>query len=148
MEAAFKNNMPKGVVEGFLVQEMVCGSVETIIGAVNDPQYGPVVMFGIGGVFVELYKDVVFRMAPIGQEEALDMIRGIKGYPLLNGFRGKPTIDLESLAQAIVSVSNLALAGREWIQSIDVNPFIPLERGGKVVDAVIVTGKKEHRTSP
>jgi acyl-CoA synthetase (NDP forming) len=118
---------------------MIRGGVETIIGAQNDPQFGPVVMFGLGGTAVELYRDVTFRMAPVNDGGAAQMIRGIKGYPLLAGFRGAPPVDEQSLRRAIVAVSELAAAGKELIQSIDINPFVCLPHGGKAVDAVIVT---------
>lgn len=144
MESLFRKTNPRGAVEGFLVQEMVGGGVETIIGAVNDPQYGPAVMFGLGGEFVEVYQDVLFRIAPVSRNETLEMIQGIKGFPLLSGFRGKPPADLETLSRAIVSISDLIVSGKEWIQSIDVNPFISLERGGRAVDAVIVTRQKKN----
>ncbi|TAJ80007.1 CoA-binding protein [bacterium] len=137
IEQAFKDQRPGEVLAGFLVQEMVSG-VETIIGTDNDPQFGPVVMFGLGGQFVEIYQDVTFCIAPITLDEANRMIRSIKGFPLLTGFRGAPPVDEQSLCRAIVSVSELAAAGKDLIQSIDINPFICLERGGKAVDAVII----------
>ncbi|MBI2538407.1 MAG: acetate--CoA ligase family protein [Deltaproteobacteria bacterium] len=137
--ASLRARNPVASIEGFLVQEMVRGGVETIIGAQNDPQFGPVVMFGLGGTAVELYRDVTFRMAPVSGEEAAQMIRGIKGYPLLAGFRGAPPVDEQSLCRAIVALSELAAAGKDLIQSIDINPFICLPQGGKAVDAVIVT---------
>lgn len=139
IEAAFRARNPWASMEGFLVQEMVRGGIETIIGTDNDPQFGPVVMFGLGGTAVELYRDVTFRMAPVNLQEAAKMIRSVKGYPLLAGFRGAPPLDEQSLCRAIVAVSELAAAGKDLIQSIDINPFICLPQGGKAVDAVIVT---------
>ena len=139
IEDAFYACNPEAAIEGFLVQEMVRGGVETIIGAQNDPQFGPVVMFGLGGTAVETYRDVTLRLAPVSLEEAGQMIRSIKGYPLLSGFRGTPLVDRENLCRAIVLVSELAAAGRDLIQSIDINPFVCLRDGGKAVDAVIVT---------
>ncbi len=139
IETNFQARNPGASIEGFLIQEMVRGGVETIIGTDNDPQFGPVVMFGLGGTAVELYRDVTFRMAPVSLEEAAKMIRSIKGYPLLAGFRGAPPLDEDSLCRAIVAVSELAVAGKDLIQSIDINPFICLPDGGKAVDAVIVT---------
>ena len=139
IEAAFQAHNPGASIEGFLVQEMVRGGVETIIGTDNDPQFGPVVMFGLGGTAVELYRDVTFRMAPVSPAEAAKMIRSIKGYPLLAGFRGAPPMDEQTLCRAVVAVSELAAAGKDLIQSIDINPFICLPHGGKAVDAVIVT---------
>jgi len=139
IEIAFHARNPGASVGGFLVQEMVRGGVETIIGVQIDPQFGPVVMFGLGGTAVEIYQDVTLRLAPVDFDEAARMIRSIKGYPLLAGFRGAPPVDEQSLCRAIVAVSQLAAAGRDLIQSIDVNPFICLPQGGKAVDAVIVT---------
>ncbi len=141
IEAAFQTRNPGASIEGFLVQEMVRGGVETIIGVQIDPQFGPVVMFGLGGTAVEIYQDVTLRLAPVDFDEAARMIRSIKGYPLLAGFRGAPSMDEQSLCRAIVALSQLAAAGRDLIQSIDVNPFICLPHGGKAVDAVIVTHK-------
>lgn len=138
IEASFRNYRPSDRA-GFLVQESVPRGVETIIGSMNDPQFGPAVMFGLGGEFVEIYRDVSFRMAPLTREEALEMIRSIKGFRVLAGFRGKAPVDIDTLSKAIVSVSLLAAAGRDLIDCIDVNPFICLPEGGKAVDAVIVT---------
>ena len=139
ISAAFRARSPGAAIEGFLVQELVRGGVETIIGTDNDPQFGPVVMFGLGGTAVEIYRDVTFRIAPVSPEEAAKMIRSIKGYPLLTGFRGASAVDEQFLRHAIVAVSELAAAGAELIQSIDINPFICLPHGGKAVDAMIVT---------
>lgn len=139
MEESFERRAPGRALGGFLVQEMIRGGIETIIGTDNDPQFGPVVMFGIGGQAVEIYKDVVFRLAPVTPDEAAEMIRAIKGFPLLSGFRGKPAVDLNGLTRAIAAVSQLAAAGQELIQHIDVNPFICTPGGGRAVDAVIVT---------
>lgn len=139
IELAFQACNPGTSIEGFLVQEMARGGVETIIRAHNDPQLGPVVMFGIGGTEAEVYKDVTLRLAPVDLEEAARMIRSIKGYSLLTGFRGARAVDEETLSRAIVLVSELAAAGRELIQSIDINPFICLPEGGKAMNAVIVT---------
>lgn len=144
MEESFKQRAPGEALTGFLVQEMIHGGVETIIGADNDPQFGPVVMFGAGGQAVELYQDVVFRVAPMTPEEAAAMIRSIRGFPLLSGFRGKPPQDLDALTSALVAVSQLAFVGKDVIQSIDINPFMCLREGGKAVDAVIVTRARER----
>jgi acetyltransferase len=143
MEAAFKKHAPGQMQNGCLVQEMIRGGIETIIGTDNDPQFGPVVMFGLGGQAVELYKDVVFRLAPTTPDEAAEMIRSIKGFPLLAGFRGRPAVDLDALAATVVAVSQLAVAGKDVIQSIDINPFMCLAQGGKAADAAIVTRAAE-----
>ncbi|MFQ5539338.1 MAG: acetate--CoA ligase family protein, partial [Candidatus Binatia bacterium] len=143
IEAVFKRTYPDGQMDGFLVQKLVLGGVETIIGTVNDPVFGPAVIFGLGGQNVEVYQDVVFRMAPVKQEEAEEMICSIKGFPILSGFRGNPPMDLKALSRVIVLLSELAIAGKEMIQSIDLNPFISLNRGGMAVDASIITLKRE-----
>jgi len=139
MEVAYRERRPGGVLRGFLVQEMVRGGVETIVGAIHDDRFGPAVMFGLGGEFVEIYQDVAIRLAPVTQDEATKMIQSVKGYPLLAGFRGRAPVDIDALSHAVVSLSELAVAGADLIQSIDINPFICLPQGGKAVDAVIVT---------
>jgi len=146
MEAVYRNHKPGGTLHGFLVQEMMGGGVETILGAIHDDRFGPAVMFGLGGEFVELYQDVAFRLAPVSRDEAAEMVRSVKGFPLLAGFRGRAPVDMEALCQAIVSLSELVVAGADLIQSIDINPFICLPQGGKAVDAVIITrGNTEER---
>lgn len=149
MEASFKSARSAKDFGGFLVQEMVSGGIETIIGTLNDPQFGPIVMFGLGGTSVEVYRDVVFRTAPVDREEATEMIRSTRGFPLLSGFRGKPPADLDTLCGVIARVSELAAAERDLIESIDINPFIILEHGGKAADALITTSRpaKDHQRS-
>ena len=141
--SALSKARPEISLEGFLIQEMIGGGVETIIGTINSPEYGPAIMFGLGGTFVEVYQDVIFRLAPVTHEEALEMISTIKGYPLLTGFRGAPAVDMESLATVLVRVSELASAASDIIQSLDINPFIALPQGGKAVDALIITRKAD-----
>jgi acetyltransferase len=143
MAATFTKACPGASLRGFLVQESIRGGIETIIGVINDQQFGPAVMFGLGGIHVEVYRDVVFRVAPVTKEKALEMIRSIKGFALLAGFRGGAAVDCEVLSRAIVSVSELAFAGKELIESIDINPFICLQQGGRAVDAVIVSRKAD-----
>src|SRR5205085_9659914 len=96
-------------IEGVLVQEMVKGGTEAILGVTNDPLFGPAVMFGLGGIFAEVLKDVAFRLAPVTISVAHEMIADIKGYPVLAGARGKPPADIDALAQAIVNLSALAV---------------------------------------
>ncbi len=126
--------------DGVLVAPMVAGGVETILGVQRDPLFGPAVMFGLGGLFVEALDDVVFRLAPFGLDEARRMIREIKGFKLLQGLRGAPPADLDALAEALARLSVLAAAGAERIESIDVNPFLVLPEGEGAValDALIV----------
>ena len=118
---------------------MIEGGVETVIGTKRDPMFGPVVMFGLGGVYVEVLKDVTLRLAPVDRATALEMIRGIKGFPLLAGARGKPPADLDALADALVAMSRFAAAHPE-VASAEINPFIALPQGGVAVDALILTG--------
>jgi hypothetical protein len=129
---------PKARIEGALVARMIEGGVETVIGTKRDPMFGPVVMFGLGGVYVEVLKDVTLRLAPVDRATALDMIRGIKGFPLLAGARGKPPADLDALADALVAMSRFAAAHPE-VASAEINPFIALPKGGVAVDALILT---------
>jgi hypothetical protein len=119
---------------------MIGDGVETILGVKHDPVFGPVVMFGLGGIFVEVLKDVTFRIAPFGVEEARKMIREVKGFPLLDGARGRPKADVEALARALSSLSIYAASQAGRLDSIDVNPFIvrPVGKGGVAVDALIV----------
>jgi acyl-CoA synthetase (NDP forming) len=139
MMATVVQRAPNARIEGVLVARMVEGGVETVIGTKRDPMFGPVVMFGLGGVYVEVLKDVTLRLAPVDRAAALDMIRGIKGFPLLAGARGKPPADLEALADALVAMSRFAAAHPE-VASAEINPFIALPQGGAAVDALILTG--------
>jgi acyl-CoA synthetase (NDP forming) len=116
---------------------MIEGGVETVIGTKRDPVFGPVVLFGLGGVYVEVLKDVTLRLAPVDRAGALAMIRGIKGYPLLAGARGRPEADLDALADALVAMSRFA-AAHPQAASAEINPFIALPNGGVAVDALIV----------
>jgi len=120
VENARKYN-PQAKVEGIYVQKMLPPAREVIIGTVKDKQFGPVIMFGLGGIFVEVFKDVVFRAIPIDKEEALQMIYEIKGLPILQGVRGEKSIDFASLGEAIANVSRLAVDFPQ-IEQLDINP--------------------------
>ena len=126
-----------------LVAPMVSGGVETILGVQVDPVFGPVVMLGLGGIFTEVLKDVVFRLAPIGTEDALAMIRELKGYPILAGVRGRPPADLAALAAALVALSRFAAGARDGLDSADVNPFVVLPEGEGALglDALVVSSR-------
>ena len=132
---------PKARLDGIMVSPMLRGGVETILGVNRDPVFGPVVVFGLGGIFVEIMKDSVLRLAPFGRDTAIEMIHAIKGFPLLDGARGRPKMDIEALADALVKLSVYAAANAGKIESIDVNPFIVLPKGGMAVDALIVPRK-------
>lgn len=138
--AAAAKNAPDARLDGVLVTPMAPEGVETIIGVSSDPVFGPVVMFGIGGVLVEVLKDVTFASAPFGEEQALEMIRRIKAYPMLEGVRGAERTDIEALASLLAKISQFAARNADTIDSIDLNPVRVLRGKGGVValDAVIV----------
>jgi 3-hydroxypropionyl-CoA synthetase (ADP-forming) len=123
-------------IDGILVQEFLHGC-ETIIGIKKDPVFGHVVMFGTGGVLTELFKDVSFRVCPITEKEADDMIYELKGKKLLNGFRGAKPVNIKLLKSVLVKVSKIPLKNKD-IEEMDINPFIINEKTGKVADARIV----------
>ena len=132
---------PKAQIDGVLVAKMISGGVEVIIGVQRDPVFGPVVMFGLGGIFTEVMKDVTFRLAPFGEDEAHEMIRSIKGFPLLDGARGREKCDQDALAAALSRLSVFADANRDVVASIDLNPVVVLPEGSGIaaLDAVILT---------
>jgi acetyl-CoA synthetase (ADP-forming) len=122
---------------GVIVQEMAPQSTEVIVGAIKDPQFGQTVMFGLGGIFVELLKDVNFRVAPLNAEEAKEMITQLKAFPLLNGYRNTPLADLDALVRIICNVSRLVMEQPE-IKELDLNPIMAYTKGAKAVDARII----------
>lgn len=131
---------PQARLDGVVVARMAKKGVETILGVHRDPVFGPVVMFGLGGVFVEAFKDVAFRIAPFGVAEARAMINEVKGRILLTGLRGQPPSDEDALADAISRLSVYAARHEDAIESIDINPFVVLPRGegAMALDALIV----------
>ncbi|MEM3694934.1 MAG: acetate--CoA ligase family protein [Candidatus Bathyarchaeia archaeon] len=132
-----KKNKADARIEGVLVQEMAPPSTEIIVGAVKDPQFGPALMFGLGGIFVEVLRDVAFRIAPISEDEAREMIGEIKAYPLLKGYRGLPPADIEAIVKILVNTSRLVMEHQE-IKELDLNPIMVYEKGAKTVDARII----------
>ena len=116
---------------------MAPSSTEVIVGAIKDPQFGPAIMFGLGGVFVEVLKDVTFRVAPITEDDAYEMIRDVKAYPLLKGYRNTPPADIDAIAKILLSTSRLVTDHME-IKELDLNPVIVYEKGAKAVDARII----------
>jgi len=128
-------------VDGYLVQEYVKGGKETILGMNRDKVFGPLLAFGLGGVYVEYLKDVAFGLAPITDEDAKRMIASIKTYPLLAGVRGEKASDVAALQDALLRLSQLAHDFEE-IKEVDLNPVIALEKGKgcRVVDARIILG--------
>ncbi|MBN2372662.1 acetate--CoA ligase family protein [bacterium] len=135
---------PKTVIDGILVQKMAEHGEEVIMGMKRYPVFGPLLMFGLGGIFVELFKDVVFRIAPIDRNNANQMIKGIKGLPILEGFRGRPKTDMETLQRLLVSLSDMVLKHTE-IKEMDINPlFVHAEgKGASAVDVRIILGEPD-----
>jgi acetyl-CoA synthetase (ADP-forming) len=144
VEAAYKTIMenakkydPKARLLGVLVMEMAPQGTEVIVGAIKDPQFGATIMFGLGGIFVEVLKDVTFKIAPVSVDEAKEMINGLKASALLKGYRNTPAVDIDALAQIIVNVSNL-LATHPEIKELDLNPVFAYAKGVNTVDARII----------
>lgn len=132
--------VPPGVdLEGLLVSPVVSGGVETVVGVARDELFGPVVMFGLGGVFVEVLEDVTFRVPPFDHEEAHRMIREVRGFPLLHGARGRPPADLDALADVLVKVQRLALDVGDGVREIDINPLVVGPDGAVALDALVVS---------
>ncbi|MBS0562269.1 MAG: acetate--CoA ligase family protein, partial [Proteobacteria bacterium] len=134
-----KQAAPDARIEGVLVAKQLKGGVECILGIFRDPVFGPIAMFGLGGIFVEVLKDVVFRRCPFGEDEAERMIRSIKGAPLLLGARGRAPADVKALAAMLARLSAFAAQAGPALQSIDLNPVfaMPEGQGAFAADAVI-----------
>ncbi len=115
---------------------------ELIIGMTTDPQFGPALMFGIGGILVELLEDVSFRIAPITEYDANEMIKEIKGFPILDGYRGKPKADLDAIVKTLLKISDLVVKHEE-INEMDLNPVFIYEKGLICVDARIILKNKD-----
>ena len=124
-------------IDGVLVQEMAQQSTEVIVGAIKDPQFGQTLMFGLGGIFVELLKDVTFRIAPITRQDAEEMITEVKAYPLLKGYRNTPPTDINAIVTVLLNTSKLIMDYPE-IKELDLNPVMAYEKGAKTVDARII----------
>jgi acetyltransferase len=133
---------PDAALQGVLVQEMLRDGVEVIVGTTKDPVFGPAVMFGLGGIFVEALGDVSFRIAPLARRDAEDMVREIRGYPVLEGMRGRPPVDFEALIDVILKVSRLVTDHRDEIEELDINPLVLFGEGAKAVDALVTKSAK------
>lgn len=134
--------MPDADIWGVTVQEMAPKGKEVIIGVTVDPQFGPVLMFGLGGIYVEVLKDVVFRVAPVTRLDATEMVNGIRSFPLLKGVRGDKPVDLEAATDAILRISQLVTDFPEIVE-LDVNPLLLYEKGSLAVDMrIILSGDK------
>lgn len=135
---------PQAVVEGILVQKMAPKGVEVILGATRYPVFGPLLMFGVGGIFVEVFQDVEFKLAPILRNEAHRMVKSIKGYKLLKEFRGNPATDIEAIERCLVSLSEMVMNHPE-ISEMDINPLrvFPAGEGVAAVDCRMILKKPE-----
>ena len=132
-----KNHNPNARIAGVTVQELAPESTEVIVGAIKDPQFGQTLMFGLGGIFVEILKDVTFRIAPVTEQEAKEMITEVKAYPLLQGYRGQPPADASAIVHILLSTSKLVMEHPE-IKELDLNPVMVYQKGAKTVDARII----------
>lgn len=133
---------PKAEIEGVSVQPMARPGTEIIMGMIKDKSFGPVVMFGLGGIFVEILKDVSFRIVPIEKEDAVQMMEEIQGKKLLGGYRGKEAADQETLQKMLVKLSEFVHA-TPGIEEIDMNPVFAYSEGAAVVDARIILSSEE-----
>lgn len=141
-----KAREPRASVEGILLERMEAPGIEVIVGAMDDPQFGKVLMFGLGGIFAELFRDVTFRLAPITGEEAKEMIRRIRSYRLLRGFRHFPRLDEDALREILLAVSKIVTENKEVIE-LDLNPIIVKEEGATAVDARVILSKDDWKKS-
>jgi acetyl coenzyme A synthetase (ADP forming)-like protein len=130
-------------LEGVLVQRMVMGGVEMVVGALNDPSFGPVVMAGTGGIFVELLGDTIFRMCPLAETDAVEMVEEMKGRVLLEGYRGAPAADQAAFRDVLLRVSQLAAACPEILE-MDINPLMVLRSGAVAADVRVKVGPRPH----
>ncbi len=131
---------PEAKLNGILMVPMLKSGVEMIIGVNNDPQFGPMIMVGMGGVFVEVFKDVALYPAPLSETEALEMLKSLKSFKLLNGYRGSAKCDIKALCETIVAIGNYASANKDTLKELDINPLFvyPEGEGVGVADALIV----------
>ncbi|NHJ05029.1 MAG: acetyl-CoA synthetase [Candidatus Heimdallarchaeota archaeon] len=125
-------------IRGVLIEKMVKSSTEIIVGVTRDPTFGPAVMFGLGGIFVELLKDVSFRIAPLTDKDAKEMINEIKALPMLQGFRGGPIVNLENIVNILLKISKLSVDYIKDIKEIDLNPIFAYEDSLLIVDARVI----------
>ncbi len=133
----FNGQYPLAAVSGVSVQKMARPGVEVIIGMTKDAQFGPVIMFGLGGILVEVLKDVSFRIVPLTKRDAREMLREIKGYPLLEGYRGGEPVDIANLEDLMLRVSDF-VEQNPGIKELDLNPIFAYSDGAVVVDARII----------
>ena len=138
--AAIRKEYPQAKIQGVSVQRMARPGVEVIIGMSQDAQFGPVIMFGLGGILVEILKDVSFRIVPLAKRDAREMIREIKGYPLLEGYRGQEPVDVANLEELILKVSNFVEQYPD-VEELDLNPIFAYSDDAVAVDARVILKK-------
>ncbi len=140
MRARVRSAAPEARIDGVIVSEMIDDGVETLIGVINDSAFGPVVAFGLGGIFTEILKDVTFRVAPFELADAEEMLAELRGQAILDGSRGKPPLDRQALAETLVKVSRLAWSMRGQLRELDINPLFvrPRGKGVAAADSLVV----------
>ncbi len=129
--------IPGSQISGILLQKQIPESTHLIVGGLYDEQFGPVVMFGMGGILVELFKDVSFRIAPVTESEALEMIREIKSFPALSGYRGSRSLDIEQITKSVIIISDL-ISNISTIKEVELNPLLAYEKNVMAVDAKVI----------
>jgi acyl-CoA synthetase (NDP forming) len=132
-----KRSNPDARMDGVLVSKMALPGLEVIVGMNRDPQFGPVILFGIGGIMVEIFQDVSLRLLPLTKEEALTMIREIKGYRLISGYRGRPAVDEQALVDCLLAVARISVDYPEIVE-IDLNPVFAYPNGIQVADVRMI----------
>jgi len=132
-----KARVPDAEITGILVQEMAPDGTQVIVGSTKDPTFGSTIMFGLGGIFVEVLKDVSFRLVPITRVDAEEMVREIKAYKILEGVRGMPPADQETILDILMKTSEMLVECPE-IKELDMNPILVYEKGAKIVDARVI----------
>ena len=135
--ANLKRETPNVQISGILLQKQIPETTHLIVGGLHDEQFGPVVMFGMGGVLVELFKDVSFRIAPVSKVEALEMVREIKAYPALSGYRGSRVLDIEQIVKTVIIISDL-ITNISTIKEVELNPLLAYEKNVMAVDARVI----------
>lgn len=143
--AAVNNNCPESQIDGVLVSKMAPPGMEVIVGMNRDPQFGPIILFGLGGIMVEIFQDVSIRLLPLTKDEALSMIREIKGYGLITGYRGQPAVDEQAMADCLMAVARISENYPEIVE-IDLNPVFAYPNGVLVADVRIIVKEGKEKT--
>jgi hypothetical protein len=138
--AEVRKNNPKAEILGVLIEKMMPPSTEVIVGGIRDSQFGPSIMFGMGGIFAEVYQDVAFRVAPIDKIDALNLIHELRGSKILEGIRGQPPADIDALVNVLIDVSSL-MSQHSAVSQLDLNPVIAYPDDVCAVDTRIVLAK-------